>query len=193
MKMKIRFYLDTDQKDKVEMSKIVQSFEEKPDGSRIFGGTQVYGIRFQKDDHGIYTETDHFLDGMPEIVRKANLPFRMVTLYDESYTGNPAQGMYEVEGAKAIVDGYADWHSTNMGDQIREVTWRIRVQGTSLEPVIDLYRKFRSGQIEPSEPWLDISPSERVRCEEMETTMRDMLDTLRGTRESSSPEFSSSN
>lgn len=175
--MKIRFYLDTTPaSDSVDtegpakgatlVEKVINHFRTKEASEHYFSkfsGEDVDGLTFRKDEQGLYVETDNFLNGVPLRFIEAELPISMVTVYDTATTGMPQFGIYEVDGASAIVDPYNERRQAGQGgfgnDQLwADVPgWRIRVQGKDLESVVDLYRKFRSGQIKPTEAWDDMA------------------------------------
>lgn len=84
-----------------------------------------------------------------------------VDMYDTGTTGKPQFGVYEIDGANAVVDPYNERRMDGGlgGRQILTdvLGWRIRIEGEDLDSVVGLYRGFRSGQIKPTEEWDDMA------------------------------------
>lgn len=207
--MKIRFYLDTTPaSDSVDtegpargaalVEKVLNHFRTKEASELYFSrhsGEDVDGLNFHKDEQGLYVETDNFLNGVPSRFTEAELPISMVTVYDTAATGMPQFGIYVLDDASAIVDPYNERRQAGRGgfgsDQIwADVPgWRIRVQGKSLESVVELYRKFRSGQIAPTEAWDDMA----FVVKELQTEIQRLHDSLLSASEERSEPASASN
>jgi hypothetical protein len=165
MTMKIRFYTkkNSDSETVKKANEVFRQKEMQEFTSHRYGGEWIDGINFKEDEHGLYVDTDSFLDGVPDRVR--GLPIRVVTLYDEVShevrVGQfPQLGIYKLGNATAIVDTYIARRAAGkdlMDGTIWEsfLTWRIRIKGKTLASVEALYRRFRSGQLEPTEAWTD--------------------------------------
>ena len=206
---KIRYYLDTTPaSDSVDtegqakgaalVEKVLKHFRTKEASEHYFSkysGEYIDGINYRKDEQGLYVETDNFLNGVPPRFTEAELPISMVTVYDTAATGMPQFGIYELEGVSAIVDPYNERRQAGRGgfdnDQIwADVPgWRIRVQGKNLESVVDLYRKFRSGQIKPTEAWDDMA----FVVKELQTEVQRLHDVLLSASQEQSEAATASN
>jgi len=179
MKMKIRFYLNQSHTAKPTnpdepltgsalVQKVVKHFTDKENSDRyhsMYGGENIGGLKYQKDEQGIYVDTDTFVDGIPRGILAAKLPIAFITMYDEGTTGMPQFGVYQVGQSRAIVDSFTKSRRTGrtsmMGDSEiweDERAWRIRITGKSFNSVVGLYRKFRNSQLDPVEPWEDLAP-----------------------------------
>lgn len=142
--MKIRFYVDKKHPGAGELLKVLQ-------GNPIdlkHGIIRVNGSDFGQDSEGIYAESDTFLGGIPSNI--AGIPFRLVTIYDEvpltllTYAEIARAGLYQLGRATATVDILMRGDYNN---------WRIRVNAPTFNTAVRLYRKIRSGGIDPVEKW----------------------------------------
>lgn len=205
--MKIRFYLDTTPaSDSVKtesplkgaalVERVVNHFRIQESSDHYFSrysGEHVDGITYKKDEQGLFVETDHFLNGVPPQFVEAELPIKLVTMYDTATTGNPQFGIYEEDGVQAIVDPYNERRQAGRGgmmgnDQLwADVPgWRIRLQGKDLESVVSLYRKFRSGQVKPTEAWDDLALVVKEQNAEMQEALEELGSLVKGQSETAS-------
>ena len=161
--MKIRFYIDTAADHEVVKAIVehAREMDEKEFSHFSYMGETVKGITFKRDEQGLFVETNTFANGVPHTIVERELPIRVVTLYDEDHSGRPTAGIYKTRRARAIVD-----HSTTSrrdgsgglgGEQVflDIPVWRIRVTGKDINAIEDLYRKFRRGDMQPHETWVD--------------------------------------
>lgn len=171
--MKIRFYLDQSKAPEIMdgtlpikgdqlVLKVIEHFKLKEAEKHFFpyNGVYVRGLNYKKDEHGIYVETDNFIDGIPQEILDAELPIKTVTLYEEGDNGMPQFGVYKRGSSVALVDPYTLHRSTGQrsmfDDQATYVDlkgWRIRITGSSFKSVVDLFRKIQTGAIEANELW----------------------------------------
>ncbi len=188
--MKIRFYISTtDTTDFVQQ--VVNHFDaaEKKEYYSSYGGENVGGLNFRKDENGIYLEGNDFLNGVPQGITDKELPIRLVSLYDEGTSGRPQLGMYELDGARALVDSFYKARRTGGGSRmddsiyIDEKAWRIRVTSETLEPAVALYRQFRKGTIEPTEAWNDLAPAIKLLTDQ-NTILRKQLEAAQASQSS---------
>ena len=194
--MKIRFYISTT--DATEfVQQVVGHFdasEKKEFAYLAYDGENVGGLRFQKDQNGVYVEGKDFLNGVPQGITDKELPIRIVSLYDEGTSGRPQLGMYELDGAQALVDSFDKPRRAGSGGfsgaetiWVDEKAWRIRVTAETLEPAVALYRQFRKGTLEPTEAWNDLAPSLRFLTDQ-NTILRKELEVAQAANLSSDAE-----
>lgn len=175
--MIIRFYMDMTVEGNEVVDTVKARFRSKESEDYYGNGAQkIHGFGFRQNEEGTYVEYDHFLVGVPTaITAEADLTVRRVEIYedfpmpwrssdkDEKPKFSMPKGVYETEGAQAIVDEYQRDSSGYM---------RIRVVADTIEPAIALFNLIRKGEIEPTELWRDqpLNETDEVKNKQLATT-----------------------
>lgn len=148
--MRIQFYLDEKSRRKVAREILNARKDEKWSSLGLSLHHRADGAYFNEDEEGIYTSTDSFFGGTPRRIK--NLPFRLITLYDEALETPLTEGEYKNGEATAIVDHFTKKVGNGWDEQILNV-WRIRIRAENLAAAEHLYRDIRTRRIQPTEAW----------------------------------------
>lgn len=153
--MRIKFYLDEKSHRKVVRELLKAQKDEKRSSLGLSLHHRADGAYFNEDEGGIYTSVESFFGGVP--YRIQNLPFRLVTLYDEVLDTPLTEGEYKDGETTAIVDHFTK--STGRGWEEETIhVWRIRIRAKDFSGAEHLYRDIRTRRIQPTEAWSDMLP-----------------------------------
>lgn len=117
--------------------------------AKLEGGWARFGGRtyLLREEGLIKVELTSMFEPLPEPFKK--IAPRRVSLYDEPLGRISKRGIH-VRGASR---GTVDYQLMEKAPFVVEVITFIKIEGTNLQSVTELYRRIRGGKSDPSEPW----------------------------------------